>query len=39
MERGLFYFILFYFFGSMKIGPQVFVGAEGKIDLRDESYA
>ena len=23
----------------MKIGPQVLVGAEGKVDLRDESYA
>ena len=23
----------------MKIGPQVFVGTEGKVDLRDESYA
>ena len=22
----------------MEIGPQVFVGAEGKVDLRDESY-
>ena len=23
----------------MKIGLQVFVGTEGKVDLRDESYA
>ena len=23
----------------MKIGLEVFVGAEGKVDLRDESYA
>ena len=23
----------------MKIGPQVFDGTEGKVDLRDESYA
>ena len=23
----------------MEIGPQVFIGAEGKVDLRDESYA
>ena len=23
----------------MKIGPQVFVGTEGKVDLRDKSYA
>ena len=23
----------------MKIGPHVFVGTEGKVDLRDESYA
>ena len=23
----------------MEIGPQVFVGVEGKVDLRDKSYA
>ena len=23
----------------MKIGPQVFGGTEGKVDIRDESYA
>ena len=23
----------------MKIGPRVFIGAEEKVDLRDESYA
>ena len=23
----------------MKIGPQVFVGTEGKVDLRNENYA
>ena len=23
----------------MKIGPQVFIGAEGKVDPRDERYA
>ena len=23
----------------MKIKPQIFVGTEGKVDLRDESYA
>ena len=36
------YFILFslcFFLRSMKIGPQVFVGTEGKVDLRDKSYA
>ena len=27
------------FFRSTKIGPQVFIGTEGKVDLRDESYA
>ena len=43
-EKGRRYFI-FYFFSlsfflrSMKIGPQVFVGTEGKVDLCDESYA
>ena len=30
--------LFFFFFRSTKIGPQVFVGAEGKVDLRDESY-
>ena len=28
-----------FFLKSMKIGPQVFIGTEGKVDLRDESYA
>ena len=28
-----------FFLRSMKIEPQVFVGTEGKVDLRDESYA
>ena len=32
-----FYFFLRFFLISMKIGPQIFVGAEGKVDLRDES--
>ena len=27
------------FFRSTKIKPQVFVGTEGKVDLRNESYA
>ena len=27
-----------FFFRSTKIGPQVFIGTEGKVDLRDESY-
>ena len=34
-----FYFFLRFFLRSTKIGPQVFVGAEGKVDLRDKSYA
>ena len=37
------YFILFlsfrFFLRSTKIGPQVFVGIEGKVDLRNESLA
>ena len=42
-ERGerilifLFFFLCF-FIRFMKIGLQVFIRAEGKIDLRDESY-
>ena len=32
-------FSLRFFFRSTKIEPQVFVGTEGKVDLRDESYA
>ena len=42
VERDLFLFLFFslcFFFSSTKIGPQVFVGAKGKVDLRDESYA
>ena len=35
----LLFFYLFFFFRSMKIGPQVFIGTEGKVDLRGESYA
>ena len=34
-----FYFFFRFFLKSTKIGPHVFVGAEGKVDLRDESYA
>ena len=30
---------LCFFLKFTKIGPQVFVGTEGKVDLRDESYA
>ena len=42
-ERGVerilfFYFFLRFFLRSTKIGLQVFVGTEGKVDLRDESY-
>ena len=32
-------FSLRFFLRSMKIGLQVFIGTEGKVDLRDESYA
>ena len=35
----IFFFSFRFFLRSMKIGPQVFIGAEGKVDLRDESYA
>ena len=35
----LIFFSLRFFLRSMKIEPQVFVGTEGKVDLRDESYA
>ena len=38
-EILMFYFFLRFFLRSTKIGPQVFVGTEGKVDLRDESYA
>ena len=31
-------FIFCFFLRSMKIGLHVFVGTEGKVDLRDESY-
>ena len=34
-----FYFSLRFFLRFTKIRPQVFVGTEGKVDLRDESYA
>ena len=39
-ERILFFFLFFslsFFIRSTKIGPLVFVGTEGKVDLRDES--
>ena len=35
----IFYFFLRFFLIFMKIGPQVFVGTEGKVDPCDESYA
>ena len=35
----IFFFSLCFFLRSTKIGPQVFVETEGKVDLRDESYA
>ena len=34
-----FYFLFSFFFRFTKIGSSDFVGVEGKIDLRDESYA
>ena len=39
--REFFYFFSFsyFFLRSTKIGPQVFGKTEGKVDLRDESYA
>ena len=43
MGERKYFFLFFYsfrfFLRSTKIGPQVFIGIEGKIDLRDESYA
>ena len=40
-ERILILFFSFscFFFRSMKIEPHVFVETEGRVDLRDESYA
>ena len=38
-KKILIFFSLRFFLRFMKIGPQVFVGTEGKVDLRDESYA
>ena len=35
----IFYFSLRFFLRSTKIGQQVFVGTEGKVDLCDKSYA
>ena len=43
-KEGVGYFIFFiisslrFFLISTKIGQQVFIGTEGKVDLRDESY-
>ena len=42
VEKERKYFIFFslsFFLRSTKIGPQVFVGTEDKVDLCDESYA
>ena len=43
VEEREYYFYFFssfcFFLRSTKIRPQVFVGTEGKVDLRDESYA
>ena len=41
-ERFYFYFYfpsLRFFLRSTKIGPQVFIGSEGKVDPRNEGYA
>ena len=38
-KKILIFFSLRFFLRFMKIGPQVFVGTEGKVDLHDESYA
>ena len=38
-EIFLFFFSLCFFLRSTKIVPRGFVGTEGKVDLRDESYA
>ena len=38
-EFFLFFSFSCFFLRSTKIGPQVFVGAEGKVDRLDESYA
>ena len=35
----LIFFSFRFFLRSMKIGSQVFVGTEDKVDLRNESYA
>ena len=37
-EMFFFFSYLRFFLRSTKIGPLVFVGTEGKVDLRDESY-
>ena len=40
-EESFFIFIIYslrFFIRSTKIGPQVFIGTECKVDLRDESY-
>ena len=41
VERILFYFYFFlrFFLRFMKIGPQVFIGAEGKVNPHNEGYA
>ena len=38
MER-VFFFSLYFFLRFIEIGPYIFVGAEGNVGLRDESYA
>ena len=41
MRRGFLFLFssLRFFIRFTKIGPQIFVEAEGKVGLRDESYA
>ena len=38
-EFLIFIYFFIFFLRSTKIGLQVFVGTEGKVDLLDESYA
>ena len=39
MREFFYLFFSCFFLRSTKIGLQVFIGTEGKVDLRDESYA
>ena len=37
-RENIFFIYFCFFFRSMKIGSQVFIGTEDKVDLRNESY-